>query len=252
MVLTLLQQDIRWHAPATNRQRIEQLLQQAPPSDLLLLPETFTTGFGGDMTATAEYPGEDTEQWLLRMAREHDALVSGTWIVINGDKAYNRMHWAMPDGTIGHYDKAHTFRPSIEHTLITPGSECPIIRFRGWNIRPAICYDLRFPRWLRNDDLQYDLLLLPANWPTARRDAWTTLLKARAIENVAYVAGCNRCGIDPDNVEYAAPSAIIDFKGKVLQEATGEQLITAELSIDKLRDFRQRWPFHLDFDHPNE
>ena len=237
MVITLFQQDIVWGDPKANIRHIEECLSAAPQSDIILLPETFTTGFGGDMLAVAEPAGGDTLQWLKHMAAEKDALVAGTWVVAEGGHLYNRMHWATPDGATGTYDKAHTFRTSTS-----------TIEWRGCRIRLAVCYDLRFPRWLRNDGLDYDLLLLSSNWPTARRDAWITLLRARAIENIAFVAGCNRSGVDPQNVEYNAPSLIVDYKGGVMAEAVGEQLITADLPLDKMRSFRQRWPFHLDFD----
>ena len=248
MVITLYQQDILWGEPEANRRKVEEVLSSAPKSDIFVVPETFTTGFGDHMAALAEEQEGPTLQWARRMAAEHDLLFVGTWIVREGNKVYNRLHWVYPDGSYGTYDKAHTFRPSGEHDVIARGTERKVFEWRGWRIKPAVCYDLRFPKWLRNDNMEYDLLLICANWPGSRHEAWTTLLKARAIENLCYTVGCNRCGVDGVGGSYSGNSAAIDYKGLPMAECDEEKTITVTLDKDKLSSFRERWPFYLDFD----
>lgn len=246
--ITIYQQDIRWHEPEENRRRAEAALAKAPASDIFVVPETFTTGFGDGMADLAEEPDGPTLQWARHMAAEHDLMVVGTWIVREGGRCYNRMHWVRPDGSYGTYDKAHTFRPSGEHEVIACGTQKEVFEWRGWRIKPAVCYDLRFPKWLRNDNMGYDLLLVCANWPGSRHEAWTTLLKARAIENLCYTVGCNRCGVDGVGGEYSGNSAAIDYKGFAMAECSGEETMTIALDKEKLATFRQRWPLYLDFD----
>ena len=248
MVITLYQQDIRWHKPEENRHRAEAALAAAPESDIFVVPETFTTGFGDGMTDLAEEPDGATLQWARRMAAQHDRLIVGTWIVREGDRCYNRMHWVRPDGSYGTYDKGHTFRVSGEYDVIARGRKREVFEWCGWKIKPAICYDLRFPKWLRNDNMDYDLLLLCANWPGSRHEAWTTLLKARAIENLCYTVGCNRCGVDGVGGSYSGNSAAIDYRGLPMAECTGEETITVTLDKERLQTFRQHWPLYLDFD----
>ncbi len=241
MDITLYQQDILWGDPDGNRRRAEAAMEGCH-ADIFVVPETFTTGFGDHMTSLAEPPDGPTLRWAQSMAARHRLLFVGTWIVCDGDRCYNRLHWVYPDGTFGHYDKAHTFRPSGEHGQIARGTERTVFEYKGWHIKPAVCYDLRFPKWLRNDGMQYDLLLVCANWPASRAEAWSTLLRARAIENLCYVAGCNRTGIDGNDGLYSGDSAIIDYKGLPLDS------MTATLSLPRLQAFRQKWPLYLDFD----
>ena len=248
MVITLYQQDILWGEPEANRRKVEAVLAESPASDLFVVPETFTTGFGNHMASLAEAPEGPTLQWARRMAARYDTLFVGTWIVREGDHCFNRLHWVHPDGTYGTYDKAHTFRPSGEHDQISRGTERTVFEHKGWRIRPAVCYDLRFPKWLRNENMDYDLLLVCANWPGSRHQAWTTLLKARAIENLCYVAGCNRMGLDGHDGEYSGHSAIVDYKGFAVAETTACETISATLYKERLDAFRQKWPLYLDFD----
>ena len=250
MVVTFYQQKIVWGDADANRRNVEKVLATAPRSDIFVVPETFTTGFGDHMAALAEAPEGPTLRWAQEMASKHDLLFVGTWIVKEEGKCYNRLHWIYPDGTYGTYDKAHTFRVSGEYDIICRGTRREVFEYKGWKIKPAVCYDLRFPKWLRNDHLDYDLLLVCANWPGSRHEAWTTLIKARAIENLSYVLGCNRCGVDGVGGNYTGNSALIDFKGLPLAEAgTGiAQIVTATLDKEKLDTFRKRWPLYLDFD----
>jgi predicted amidohydrolase len=179
----------------------------------------------------------------------------GTWIVREGDHCYNRLHWVYPNGDFGYYDKAHTFRVSGEADVIARGTKRVVFEYKGWRIKPAVCYDLRFPKWLRNDNMDYDLLLVCANWPASRREAWMTLLKARAIENLCYVVGCNRTGIDGNGGEYSGDSLAVNYKGLVFADGISEtENEDAEMTIDlvlnkeRLDAFRQKWPLYLDFD----
>lgn len=249
--VTFFQQDIVWGDAEANRRAVEDSLFLVPHNtDIFVVPETFTTGFGDHMAALAENPMGPTFRWAQQLASRHNFLFVGTWIVREGDQCYNRLHWVYPNGTFGYYDKAHTFRVSGEYDIISRGSQRAVFEYKGWKIKPAVCYDLRFPKWLRNNNLCYDLLLVCANWPGSRHEAWSTLLKARAIENESYVLGCNRCGVDGVDGKYTGNSALIDYKGFPLaeSEAESDQLVTVTLSKEKLDIFRQRWPLYLDFD----
>lgn len=254
--ITFCQQYIVWGDPEANRRHVEEEMRSIPhDTDLFVVPETFTTGFGQHMAALAEPEEGSTLQWARRMAMEHGLLFVGTWIVRDGDKCYNRLHWVYPDGTFGYYDKAHTFRVSGEADQISRGTQRAVFEYKGWRIKPAVCYDLRFPTWLRNGrretgngELEYDLLLVCANWPGSRHEAWSTLLRARAIENLCYVVGCNRTGTDQEGILYTGDSAAVDYKGFVVATGDGEQCISAILHKDTLDTFREHWPFHLDFD----
>lgn len=248
--ITLYQQDIAWGNAEDNRRRVEERLAGVTGTDIFVVPETFTTGFGDHMATLAEEPDGPTLRWAKRMAAEHSVLFVGTWIVREGGRCYNRLHWVFPDGAFDHYDKAHTFRVSGEYDIISRGSERKVFEYKGWRIKPAVCYDLRFPKWLRNDSMDYDLLLVCANWPGSRHEAWTTLLKARAIENLCYVAGCNRSGVDGVGGQYSGDSAFIDYKGLVMGAAPAgvDGTVSMVLDKEKLSAFRQKWPLYLDFD----
>lgn len=261
--ITLYQQDIVWADPEANRRRIEEALPKTPSlSDIFIVPETFTTGFGDHMAALAENPLGPTLRWAQQLAAKHNFLFVGTWIVREGDRCYNRLHWVYPNGNFGYYDKAHTFRVSGEADQIARGIERVVFEYKGWRIKPAVCYDLRFPKWLRNapsaspsSAMQYDLLLVCANWPASRREAWMTLLKARAIENLCYVLGCNRTGIDGNGGEYSGDSLVVNYKGQVIadgiresEEEDAEMTLGIALNKERLDTFRQKWPLYLDFD----
>lgn len=256
MRLAFYQQDIAWENPQENFRKVERAFEGVA-ADILIVPETFSTGFSDNMAAMAEDPKGGTFDFALRMARKHDALFVGTWTVKVEGVVYNRLHWVRPDGEFGFYDKAHTFRMSSEASQLGRGCSQEVFEWRGWRIKPAVCYDLRFPKWLRNAPLdcdqgtmQYDLLLVCANWPGSRHEAWSTLLKARAIENLSYVVGVNRVGIDGTGIPYTGNSAAIDFKGiEIAGCADKEMVSTIELDAEALQRFRQRWPFYLDFDN---
>ena len=249
--ITIYQQDLVWGDAEANRRTVEGSIALAPrDTDLFVVPETFTTGFGDHMAALAEEQEGPTLRWAQNMAAKYNFLFVGTWIVREDNKCYNRLHWVYPDGSFGYYDKAHTFRVSGEYDIIARGTRREVFEYKGWKIKPAVCYDLRFPRWLRNDDLSYDLLIVCANWPGSRHEAWSTLLKARAIENLCYVLGCNRCGEDGVGGKYTGNSAVVDYKGFAIAEAEAgvDGLTTIAIGKEKLDAFRHKWPLYLDFD----
>lgn len=276
LTIAFYQQDIIWRAPEANRHQIRKAFEHlGNDADILVLPETFTTGFGDMMSEMAECENGPTWNFLHQLAFDHDALAVGTWPVVStnakGQKViYNRLHWVAPDGSGGHYDKGHTFRMSSEAQQLERGTLTSTFEWRGWRIRPAICYDLRFPKWLRNkiidhtssthegtlpgleqgQGLDYDLLLVCANWPASRRQAWDTLLQARAIENLAYVVAVNRVGQDGVGISYSGGSAAYDYCGRPLLQASDgrDEVRIAMLSEEKLRSYRTRCPFYLDFD----
>lgn len=257
--LTLIQADLHWENPVANRAMLEETIFSLPePTDLIVLPEMFTTGFSMNASALAEPMNLTTFRWLKQMAVQTGAVVTGSYIVKEGREYYNRLVWMEPDGAFDTYDKRHLFRMAEEDKTYTPGARRLVKSWKGWNICPLICYDLRFPVWSRNRPadvsdtdhrLEYDLLLYIANWPTPRRTAWNTLLQARAIENLSYVVGVNRVGEDGKGFPYSGESAIIDPKGEVLfRQADTEAVCQMTLSLDDLRAYRARFPADQDAD----
>jgi omega-amidase len=255
--LSLVQGDTRWHDPAANRDYYGDLI--APlhgTTDLVLLPETFTSGFSNDAIGQAETMDGPTIAWLLAQARALDAAVCGSVQIRDGDGVYNRLCFATPDGELVTYDKRHLFRYAKEHERYAAGRERRTIQWRDWRICPLVCYDLRFPVYSRNrydvereGGLDYDLLLYVANWPSARAHAWKLLLRARAVENLCFVAGLNRVGTDGNGLHYSGDSAVIDFQGRPLSECTDEEVVvTTTLPARELLAHREHFPAMLDAD----
>jgi len=249
--VTLAQQPLAWQEGAANRAHFAELLQPlAGRTDLVVLPETFTTGFSMEVERLGEPPGGETSAWLAQLARALDAVITGSVITRDGARYYNRLLWAAPTGELRHYDKRHLFRMGREHEHFAAGHVAWSVAWRGFNVCPLVCYDLRFPVWSRRrPDLDYDLLLYVANWPAPRADAWRQLLRARAIENQAYVVGVNRMGDDGLGVPHTGDSAAIDFRGRTLADAgNAPALLTVELPREPLVAFREKFPAHLDAD----
>jgi len=250
--VTLVQQPLAWGDPAANRARFAGLLTPlAGATDLIVLPETFTTGFSMEVERLAEPAGGPTTTWLRDLAQELDAAITGSVITAEGGRCYNRLLWAQPGGaTLRHYDKRHLFRMGREHEHFAPGAAAWSVPWRGFNVCPLVCYDLRFPVFSRRRaGLDYELLLYVANWPSPRAHAWSTLLKARAIENQAYVVGVNRVGPDGHGIAHSGDSAAIDYFGQPLAEAGSvPAVLTVELDAGRLRAFREKFPAHLDAD----
>ncbi len=255
--ITLVQGDTRWHDPAANRDHYGELIAGLRgQTDLVLLPETFTSGFSNDAIAQAETMEGPTVAWLREQARALGAAVCGSVQLRDGDAVFNRLLFATPDGALHHYDKRHLFRYGREHERYAAGRERLTVDWRGWRICPLVCYDLRFPVFSRNrydveraGALDYDLLLYVANWPSARAYPWKTLLRARAIENLCYVAGLNRVGTDGNGLHYSGDSAVIDFLGHPVSECGEEVLVaTTTLQAAELAAHRERFPAMLDGD----
>ncbi len=258
MRLTIVQSALIWENPAANRAMLSQKLAPLRGlSDLVVLPEMFSTGFSMNAAALAEPMDGATMQWLRQTAAELDAAAAGSFICSENGKFHNRLVFMRPSGHFDFYDKKHLFSMAGESERFSAGKKRLTLEWRGWRICPLICYDLRFPVWSRNSpgsfasgmEPVYDLLLYVANWPTRRAHHWRSLLTARAIENQAFVAGVNIVGKDGNGLEYAGDSAIIDFSGQaIFQISEREGVFTAELSLEDLQQYRQQLPFLQDGD----
>lgn len=251
--VSLVQGATRWHDPQANRAYYGQLIAPLAGSDLIVLPETFTSGFSNEAIQAAEGMDGATVEWLKAQARELDAAICGSVQLRVADQVFNRLLLATPDGALTHYDKRHLFRYADEHKRYAAGSERRVICWRGWNICLQVCYDLRFPVFARNrhdgSAFDYDLLLYVANWPSARRHAWRTLLAARAIENLSYCVGVNRVGYDGNDLHYAGDSVLHDFLGQPMVElGAQEQAVTVSLDPAALAAHRERFPAWMDAD----
>ena len=249
--LSIVQQSLAWHDARANRERFAGVLAPlAGATDLVVLPEMFTTGFTMKPESYAEAAAGATREWLLEQARILDAAVGGSVAVNDEGRFYNRFMLAIPGGPTYWYDKRHLFRMAGEHRKYSGGDHALIIEWRGLRICPLVCYDLRFPVWSRRrPELEYDLLIYSANWPAARRHAWNTLLRARAIENQAFVAGVNRVGEDGNGIAHVGDSAVLDFTGQPLLELQDQSLAaTVTLDREALHGWRDKFPAHLDAD----
>ncbi len=255
--VSLVQGDTRWHDPAGNRAYYgEKISHLRGLTDLVILPETFTSGFSNDAIESAETMDGPTVAWMREQAGSLDAAICGSVQLRVEDAVFNRLLFVTPDGDVQHYDKRHLFTFAGEHERYAAGSDRLIVSWRGWSICPLVCYDLRFPVFARNrfdvdraEAPDYDLLIFVANWPAVRAYPWQTLLRARAIENLAYVAGVNRVGHDGNGIDYAGDSAVIDFLGQPISEdGPGAMVTTTTLQWDELQKHRARFPAMHDAD----
>ena len=218
-------------------------------TDLIVLPEMFSTGFSMNPSKLAEEMGGKTMKWMLEQARKFDSVVTGSIIIKEDNKNYNRLIWMRPDGTYEFYDKRHLFGLGEEDQHYTAGTKKLFVELNGWKICPAICYDLRFPVWLRNTDEEYDMLLIVANWPERRSLHWRSLVPARAIENQAFVVAVNRVGHDGNEVYHSGDSMCIDPNGKVIYyKPNDEDLYTFSINKDDVIEARASFPFLKDGD----
>jgi omega-amidase len=249
LTVSLLQCPLQWEAPAANRAYLEQRVAQlSTDTDLLILPEMFTTGFSMRSTEIAEEGAETTLPWLQQLAARYDLAITGSLAVASGDQVFNRLLFVTPDGGVHHYDKKHLFRMSGEHLHYAAGNSRLVVQWRDWRICPLICYDLRFPVWSRNTG-DYDLLLYVANWPAKRRYHWRQLLIARAIENQAYCIGVNRTGLDGNGINYSGDSLILAADGEVLMDCAAEEgVFSSQLSASAMQRYRSKFPCHEDAD----
>lgn len=250
LAVTLVQSDLAWEAIDDNLAafdaRIEAIDQ---PTDLIVLPEMFSTGFSMQPHRLAEPMTGKAVRWLRDKARGKKAVVTGSLMIAENGVFFNRLVWATPDGGTATYDKKHLFRYAGEEKVYTAGRRGITLALKGWRIRPFICYDLRFPIWTRNLDHAYDLALFVANWPAGRSIHWRTLLRARAIENQACVIGVNRVGTDGNGLHHDGCSAAIAPDGEVLFEAVHTETVhTIVLERQRLDDYRAHFPFWRDAD----
>ena len=271
--VSIIQTNLFWENSTANLANLEEKIAQISlPTDLIILPEMFTTGFTMNAKMVAEPMNFTTFKWMKQQAKRTQAVITGSFIVKEGDQFFNRLIWMRPDGSYETYDKRHLFRMGEEDKTFTAGTKQLIVELKGWRICPLICYDLRFPVWSRNYKeegqkrekrkekseksyiessslLNYDLLIYVANWPSVRSQVWDILLQARAIENQSYCIGVNRVGEDGMGLEYAGNSAVIDFKGNQLfYQKKSEVIVNQILSKKELENFRTKFPAYLDAD----
>lgn len=251
--VALIQEDVRWHNGPANRSLFGDYFPDLVEADLVVLPEMFTTGFTMAVAEHSETMTGATVEWIRAQSRDFGFTLAGSVIIEEQGRFFNRLIVAAADGTLQWYDKRHLFRMADEHARYTAGTERAIVSVGDWRVALQICYDLRFPVFSRNRD-DYDMLLYVANWPAARRTAWNTLLRARAMENLSYCLGVNRIGVDGVGVEYRGESVILDYVGEVLAGAgQAAGVVRATLSAARLERFRSKFPaqrdadaFHLD------
>lgn len=251
MKISVVQTGIAWENKEENFRNLEIVLKPLiNNTDLVILPETFNTGFSMNPLQLSENEDGETFRWLTGMSEKGNFGICGSYIVNHKGKYYNRFVFVSPEKEKFNYDKRHLFSLGGEGKLFTRGKNRLVFNFRGFRISPYICYDLRFPVWSRNRN-DCDLLIYAANWPEVRREVWNTLLKARAIENQCFAAGSNIIGTDGEGIKYCGDSAIISPRGEVLVSAAfnKEEVISAELSLMDLNDFRTKFPVSSDADN---
>lgn len=245
-----IQADLVWENPNENRKLFEQKITNLDNDvDLIILPEMFTSGFTMQPNSICESMNGKTMQWMQKMAKKKSSAILGSIVIKENKRYYNRLIFVYPSGELEFYDKKHTFTLAGEDKAYEAGSKKVIITYKGWKICPLICYDLRFPVWARNTE-DYDLLIYVANWPITRVTAWSTLLKARAIENMSYVIGINRVGVDANNYQYSGNSSIVDYLGDKLALLPDNEQgnLAAKLDFNKQQLVRNKLGFLKDRD----
>jgi len=250
--ITIIQSDLHWQNKVKNLKMFEKKIKSiSGKTDLIILPEMFTSGFSMEVEKLSEnWDDSFTLQWLQEQSELYNTAICGSFIVRENEVYYNRLAFVKPNKSVQKYDKKHLFRMAKEDLYFSEGQEKIIIELDGWKICPLICYDLRFPIWSRNKNLEYDILIYVANWPEKRRQAWQTLLKARAIENLSYSIGVNRVGTDSNGIYYSGDSVVNDFLGNELySKKDAEDVITLAFSKKALVNYRNKFPTHLDADN---
>ena len=246
--IAIIQTHLHWENPRANRHNFEEKLKILKPDvDLIVLPEMFTTGFTMNPETIAETMQGETIKWMKEIALKNNFAITGSIVIEEEGQFYNRLLFIQPNGKVIHYDKRHTFTLAGEDKVYSAGASKSIIEYKGWKICPLICYDLRFPVWSRNVD-NYDVLIYVANWPQPRLDAWDTLLKARAIENMCYTIGANRLGLDDMGHEYSGHSVVYDVLGNRIAFSDKEEIIYSVLEKEELIKYRKKLKFLDDKD----
>ncbi|MBN1339358.1 MAG: nitrilase family protein [Bacteroidales bacterium] len=246
--ITLVQTGIQWEDPAENIGRLEQKLSALNEKpDVIVLPEMFSTGFTMEVEKCAETMDGLSVDFMKRKSNETGCALTGSVLIREDNRFYNRMLWVTPDNKVEMYDKRHLFSMGGEHVMMSAGKSRKVVELNGWRIRLLVCYDLRFPVWCRNifrdGKYDYDVLICIANWPLIRRDAYLALLPARAIENVSYMVWVNRTGMDGKGIAHSGNSMAIDPKGRMIAQAEADEdcLVTVQLSGEELTGFRDNF-----------
>jgi len=249
--VTIVQTNLAWENVDANLSSFSQKLESLEPSstDLIVLPEMFSTGFTMNASTVAESMNGKAVEWMAKIAAQKNAVITGSCIIKDDGKFYNRLIWMRPDGTYEYYNKRHTFRMAEENKTYASGDKKLIVELAGWKICPLVCYDLRFPVWSRNTG-NYDCLIYVANWPERRSYAWRHLLIGRAIENQSYVVGVNRIGKDGKDIDYSGYSVVLNAKGEPISNTkpNTESIETVSLSYQELENYRKEFPVSLDAD----
>ena len=254
--ITILQTPLHWESKEKNIEMFsEKLAAITEATDVIVLPEMFSTGFSMNPEKFAESMTGPTMNWIKAKAHEKNCVITGSFIAEEDGNYFNRLVWVWPNGTFSSYDKRHLFRMGDEHNHYGFGKNKLVVELKGWKICPLVCYDLRFPVWSRNHMVtgggqSYDVLIYVANWPERRNHHWKTLLLARAIENQSYVVGLNRIGNDGNDISHSGDSAVIDPKGVIISKTkAGEESIeTITLNYSELQEYRKAFPAALDAD----
>ena len=254
LTISIIQSELFWEDKQANLSMFEtKIMGIQERTEIVVLPEMFSTGFSMRPKQMAESMEGETVSWMKKIAAAKKIILTGSVIITENGHFYNRLLWVLPNGELGFYDKRHRFAFAGEDKEYTAGNKRLIASVKGWKINLQVCYDLRFPVWARQqpgDTLEYDVLLYVANWPERRSTAWKTLLAARAIENQCYVIGVNRVGNDGNNIYHAGDSMVIDALGNILYHKTGEEAIhTMVLQKEPLQEIREKFPFWKDADH---
>jgi omega-amidase len=254
--IAYIQTRLHWQNVALNLSHFASKLAEIKEQvDIIVLPEMFTTGFTMKTSGLAEKQDGIALKWMQEVARDKNAVVTGSLIFQEGNLFYNRLIWMQPDGNYKTYDKRHLFRMAGEQNEYAAGGERLVVQIKGWNICPLICYDLRFPVWSRNkmqnEQYEYDVLIYVANWPERRAFAWKSLLVARAIENQSYLIGLNRVGEDGNGINYSGDSVVLNFLGETISsfEENVEGIGIVSFNYEKLTHFRNQFPAGLDADN---
>ncbi|MBA4196846.1 MAG: amidohydrolase [Chitinophaga sp.] len=257
LTFSLIQTNLFWENKQANLQMLEEKINAIKEkTEVVVLPEMFSTGFSMQPEKFAETMDGDTINWMKKVAANKKVIVTGSLIIKENDAFYNRLIWMLPNGQYGYYNKRHCFAYAEEDKHYTPGNKRLIAQVKGWKINLQICYDLRFPVWARqqkadaDNEAEYDVLLYVANWPERRNTAWKTLLTARAIENQCYVIGVNRVGNDGNNIYHSGDSMVINPLGEVMySKAHEEDIFTIILNREDLLNIRSKFPFLNDADN---
>lgn len=250
LYITIIQSNLLWEDISSNLEMFsEKIASVKNKSDLIVLPEMFSTGFSMNAKTLAEEMNGKAVQWMRKITAEKNCVITGSLMIKEGGNFFNRLIWMTPDGSFEQYNKRHLFSLSNEPKIYTAGEEKIVVELNGWKICPLVCYDLRFPVWSRNKNAEYDVLLFVANWPERRIQAWKHLLIARAIENQSYVVGLNRVGNDGNDIYHSGDSMVVDALGNILyHKINDEDIFTIELKYDDLIKVRKSLPFLKDAD----